>query len=141
MADLLDTLNIAGSGLAAQRVRMQTVSSNLANAQTTRTADGGPYQRKAPVFRSDALSTFGDALDRELASVEVASIHTDNDIRWVHDPDHPDADDQGMVAYPDIDVLAEMVDLMTASRAYEANANAVEVTRDMASRALEIGRG
>jgi flagellar basal-body rod protein FlgC len=141
MADLLDTLNIAGSGLAAQRVRMQTVSSNLANAQTTRTAEGGPYQRKAPVFRAESLSSFGAALDRELSSVEVESIHTDTDVRWVHDPNHPDADEQGMVAYPDIDVLAEMVDLMTASRAYEANANAVEVTRDMASRALDIGRG
>lgn len=140
MADLLDTLNIAASGLAAQRVRLQTVSANLANAQTTRTAEGGPYQRKAPVFRADALSTFGGALDRELASVSVARIETDDDVRWVHDPDHPDADAEGMVAYPDIDVLAEMVDMMTASRSYEANANAVEVTRDMAQRALDIGR-
>ena len=141
MADLLTTLNIAGSGLAAQRVRMQTVSSNLANAQTTRTAEGGPYQRKAPVFRAETVDVFGTALDRELASVEVERIHADGDVRWVHDPDHPDANDEGMVAYPDIDVLAEMVDLMTASRAYEANANAVEVTRDMAQRALDIGRG
>ena len=141
MADLLDTLNIATSGLSAQRVRMQTVSSNLANAQTTRTASGGPYQRRAPVYRDTPLSSFGDALDRELASVEVRSIQRDPDVRWVHDPDHPDANDEGMVAYPDIDILAEMVDLMTASRAYEANANAVEVTRDMASRALDIGRG
>jgi len=140
MADLLDTLNIAGSGLAAQRVRLQTVASNLANAQTTRTADGGPYQRKAPVFRADSLNTFGDSLDRELASVSVERIHEDADVRWVHDPAHPDADEEGMVAYPDIDVLAEMVDMMTASRSYEANANAVEVTRDMAMRALEIGR-
>jgi len=140
MADLLDTLNIAGSGLAAQRVRLQTVASNLANAQTTRTADGSPYQRKAPVFRADSLNTFGDSLDRELASVSVERIHEDADVRWVHDPAHPDADEEGMVAYPDIDVLAEMVDMMTASRSYEANANAVEVTRDMAMRALEIGR-
>jgi len=138
--DLLDTLNIAGSGLAAQRVRMQTVSSNLANAQTTRTAEGGPYRRQVPVFEANAIDHFGDALDRELAEVSVSRIEEDNDVRWVHDPDHPDADDEGMVAYPDIDILAEMVDLMTASRSYEANANAVEVTRDMAQRALEIGR-
>ena len=140
MADRLDTLHIAGSGLAAQRVRLQTVASNLANAQTTRTAEGGPYKRKAPVFRADVLDTFGGSLDRELASVSVERIHEDSDVRWVHDPAHPDADDEGMVAYPDIDVLAEMVDMMTASRSYEANANAVEVTRDMALRALEIGR-
>jgi len=138
MADLLDTLNIAGSGLAAQRVRLQTVASNLANAQTTRTAEGGPYLRRAPVFQAEVLG-FGSSLDRELASVRVDSIHTDTDLRWVHDPQHPDADDEGMVAYPDIDVLAEMVDLMTASRSYEANANAVEVTREMAQRALELG--
>jgi len=138
--DLLDTLNISGSGLAAQRVRLQTVSSNLANAQTTRTAEGGPYRLQAPVFRSESIDVFGDALDRELAQVEVASIEEDADVRWVHDPTHPDADDEGMVAYPDIDVLAEMVDMMTASRSYEANANAVEVTRDMALRALDIGR-
>jgi flagellar basal-body rod protein FlgC len=139
MADLLDTLNIAGSGLAAQRVRLQTVASNLANAQTTRTAEGGPYLRRAPVFQAEVLDGFGSSLDRELASVRVDSIHTDTDLRWVHDPQHPDADDEGMVAYPDIDVLAEMVDLMTASRSYEANANAVEVTREMAQRALELG--
>jgi flagellar basal-body rod protein FlgC len=139
MADLLDTLNIASSGLAAQRVRLQTVSANLANAQTTRTAEGGPYQRKAPVFRANQLDTFGAAIDQELAGVEVARIESDADVRWVHDPSHPDADEEGMVAYPDIDVLAEMVDMMTASRSYEANANAVEVTRDMAERALEIG--
>jgi len=138
--DILDTLNIAGSGLAAQRVRLQTVSSNLANAQTTRTAEGGPYRRQAPVFRADTIDAFGSALDRQLASVEVARIEEDRDVRWVHDPDHPDADGEGMVAYPDIDVLAEMVDMMTASRSYEANANAVEVTRDMALRALDIGR-
>ena len=139
MADLLDTLNIAGSGLAAQRVRLQTVASNLANAQTTRTAEGGPYQRRAPVFNAATLDVFGSALDRELAAVEVSEIAVDPDVRWVHDPDHPDANEEGMVAYPDIDILAEMVDMMTASRSYEANANAVEVTRDLALRALEIG--
>ena len=138
--DLLDTLNIAGSGLSAQRVRLQTISSNLANARTTRTAEGGPYQRKAPVFVAETLDTFGGQLDRELAGVKVDRIATSDGVRMVHDPSHPDADADGYVAMPDIDVLAEMVDLMTTSRSYEANVNTVEVTRDMASRALEIGR-
>jgi flagellar basal-body rod protein FlgC len=138
--DLLDTLNIAGSGLTAQRVRLQTISSNLANARTTRTEQGGPYQRKAPVFVAETLDGFGGQLDRELASVRVDRIQTDPGVRMVHDPSHPDADADGYVAMPDIDVLAEMVDLMTTSRSYEANVNTIEVTRDMASRALEIGR-
>ena len=138
--DLLDTLNIAGSGLSAQRVRLQMISANLANARTTRTEDGGPYQRKAPVFVAEAIDSFGGQLDRELAGVRVDRIHTQEGVRMVHDPTHPDADADGYVAMPDIDVLAEMVDLMTTSRSYEANVNTIEVTRDMASRALEIGR-
>lgn len=138
--DLLDTFNIAGSGLAAQRVRLQTISSNLANARTTRTEGGGPYQRKAPVFVAEEINAFGSTLDQELSGVRVDRIVTHDAVRMVHDPSHPDADADGYVAMPDIDVLAEMVDLMTTSRSYEANVNTVEVTRDMASRALEIGR-
>jgi len=138
--DLLDTFNIAASGLTAQRVRVQTISSNLANARTTRTEDGGPYKRRAPVFEAQPTATFGSALDRELSSVRVDRIAEIDDQLLVFDPKHPDADPEGFVAMPDIDVLAEMVDLMTASRSYEANINAVNTTRDMALRALEIGR-
>ncbi len=138
--DLLDTLNIAGSGLSAQRVRLQTISSNLANARTTRTDQGGPYRRKAPVFVSEQIDAFGSALDRELSSVRVDRIEELGGVRMMHDPGHPDADADGYVAMPDIDVLAEMVDLMTTARSYEANVNTVEVPRDMALRALEIGR-
>lgn len=138
--DLIDTFNISSSGLAAQRVRLQTISSNLANANTTRTSEGGPYKRRAPVFESASIDRFGTALDRQLAEVRVARIDvSDSEGRWIHDPDHPDADERGMVLKPDIDVLHEMVDLMTASRAYEANATVVDVTSSMADRALQIG--
>ncbi|MEN0065244.1 MAG: flagellar basal body rod protein FlgC [Myxococcota bacterium] len=137
--DLLDTFNIAASGLTAQRVRVQTISSNLANARTTRTADGGPYKRQAPVFRSQA-ATFGSVLDRTIAGVQVDRIAEIDDLRMVFDPRHPDADAEGFVAMPDIDVIGEMVDLMSASRSYEAALNAVDTTREMAMRALEIGR-
>lgn len=139
--DLIDTLNISGSGLAAQRVRMQTVSSNMANARTTQTAEGGPYKRQTPVFTAQNIDPFGNALDQALAKVEVTEIRSAEDaVRMEYDPSHPHAGLDGYVAYPDINILHEMVDLMTTSRAYEANANAVETTRDMALRALEIAR-
>ena len=138
--DLIDTFNISSSGLAAQRVRLQTISSNLANANTTRTSEGGPYRRRAPVFEAEQIDRFGTALDRQLAEVKVARIDvSQSEGRWIHDADHPDADERGMVLKPDIDVLHEMVDLMTAARAYEANATVVDVTSGMADRALQIG--
>jgi flagellar basal-body rod protein FlgC len=141
MADLLTTLEIAGSGLSAQRLRMQTVATNMANARTTRTAEGGAYQRRAPVFEAVAADPFDAVLGEALAKVEVAEVwQSDAPGRRVFEPDHPDADADGFVTYPDVNVLHEMVDLMTTGRSYEANANVVEATRDMALRALEIGR-
>ncbi len=141
MADLIDTFNVAGSGLAAERLRLQTIATNMANARTTRTADGGPYQRRVPVFRAVEVDPFGDALDRAAARVEVEGIQTDGrPPQRIFDPSHPDAGPDGYVLMPDINVMQEMVDLMTTSRTYEANAAAVEATRDMALRALDIGR-
>ena len=140
-SDILTTLDIAGSGLAAQRMRLQTVSGNMANSRTTRTEDGGPYQRKAPVFSSTQIDPFGSELDQALSKVEVGEIWESKGAgQRVYEPDHPDADAEGYVTYPDISILHEMVDLMTTGRSYEANANVVEATRDMALRALEIGR-
>jgi flagellar basal-body rod protein FlgC len=139
--DVLDTLRISGSALTAERVRLQSISSNLANARTTRTEEGGPYQRRAPVFEAVPLDPFGPQLDRELAMVEVTDVMTDSSPgRRVFEPSHPDADADGYVTYPNIDVLSEMVDLMTTTRSYEANANVLDVTHDMSMRALEIGR-
>ncbi len=141
MADLIDTFNVASSGLAAERLRLQTIATNMANARTTRTEEGGPYQRRVPVFRAAELDTFGNELDRAVASVSVDGIETDGRApQRVFDPAHPDAGPDGYVLLPDINVLQEMVDLMSANRTYEANASAVEATRDMAMRALDIGR-
>jgi flagellar basal-body rod protein FlgC len=139
--DIIDSLNISASGLNAQRVRLQSVSTNMANARTTRTADGTHFQRRVPVFESQPLNTFGDTLDREMASVDVTDVHvyqTEGIRRF--DPQHPDADQEGFVTYPDINILHEMVDMMNASRAYEANTKAVETTLQMARKALEISR-
>jgi flagellar basal-body rod protein FlgC len=139
--DLIDTFNIAGSGLSAQRARLQTITSNLANARTTSTEDGGPYKRRAPVFVAETVDPFGDSLDRALSTVRVDRIEeSDSPGRVVYDPTHPDADENGNVTYPDVDVLSEMVDLMTTARSYEANTNALDVTRELAQQALEIGR-
>ena len=140
--NILDTLQISASGLAAERVRLSSVASNLANARTTRSPDGtGPYQRRAPVFEAEALSPFGDTFDRELAQVTVTDIEVvRSEGRIVYDPGHPDADIDGNVRYPDIDIMREMVDMMTTSRSYEANANVLDATRELAMRALEIGR-
>lgn len=139
--DFLDTLNIAASGLTAQRVRLQTVASNMANVRTTRGPDGQPYQRQAPVFRSERVASFGDSLDRALAEVEIEEIHSSEGagVR-VYDPGHPDADGEGYVTFPDINVLHEMVDMMNANRSYEANIKSIDTTFEMARNAMEIGR-
>ena len=139
--DFVDTLNIAGSGLTAERVRLQTVASNMANARTTRTADGqGPYRRQVPVFRAKSVREFGDELDRQLSQVDIPRVESLDGFREIYDPNHPDADANGNVRMPDVDILHEMVDMMNASRAYEANAEVVDTTVQMALRALDIGR-
>ncbi|MCA9492168.1 MAG: flagellar basal body rod protein FlgC [Myxococcales bacterium] len=139
--DVLDTLNITASGLAAQRTRLQTISSNLANSNTTRTEEGGAYKRKSPVFASQVVDPFGDMLDQQLAEVQVTrTVEDEKPGPIVYDPDHPDADANGMVQLPNVDVLSEMVDLMNTTRSYEANTKVLEATRDMAMQAIDIGR-
>jgi flagellar basal-body rod protein FlgC len=138
---LLDTLQISASGLTAQRLRLQTVASNMANARTTRTAEGGPYKKQMAVFQAVSQDPFGSDLGRAMSSVSVAGvIESDDPPVMVHDPGHPDADADGYVAYPNVNILEEMVDLMTTTRTYEANANVLEMTDMMANTALEIGR-
>ena len=93
--DFIDTINIAGSGLTAERVRLQAVSSNMANARTTRTEDGGPYRRQVPIYRADAVRDFGSELDDQLKRVSVPRVDQLSGYREVHDPAHPDADANG----------------------------------------------
>ncbi len=138
--DIIDAFDISSSGLLAERLRLEAVSSNLANARTTKTENGGPYQRRVPVFETEPARSPRTPGDNALVGVRVARFAEVKGEQRVYDPTHPDAGPDGYVAYPDIDVLHEMVDMMTASRAYEANAAAVETTRDLAMRALEIGR-
>jgi flagellar basal-body rod protein FlgC len=141
MADLLDTFNVAASGLSAERVRLQTIATNMANAHSTRTPGGGPYQRRVPTFEAQSVDPFGDELDRATSRVVVTGVQSGGrPPQRVYDPTHPDADATGYVSYPDINVLQEMVDLMSTSRTYEANTSVVEATKDMAMRALDIGR-
>ena len=139
--DILDTLRISASGMTAQRVRLQTVASNMANARTTRTEEGGPYRRQVPVFEAVEKDVFGNMVEQNLSRVSVTDIEeTDEPNLRVYDPGHPDAAEDGYVEYPNVNLLEEMVDMMTTSRTYEANASVVETTYEMAMNALEIGR-
>ena len=145
MGDFFDSLDVSASALSAERLRMNTISSNLANAQTTRTPEGGPYRRKDAVFEAVPGKNFADVLggtlDIALHKVQVADVISDpNPPRMVRDPDHPDADPDGIVAMPNVNTMEEMVNLITASRTYEANVTAMNVARNMMNKALEIGK-
>ena len=139
-------MKISSSGLTVQRKRIETISSNMANSETTRTAEGGPYRRKDLVITALPLQTeFGYELEKELADharkVTVTDIVEDqNEPRMPFDPDHPDANELGYVAYPNIDLMSEMVNLMSASRSYEANVTAVNAAKTLALRAIDLGR-
>lgn len=129
--------DIAGSGMAAQRLRVQLIASNIANSETTRTKDGGPYRRRDAVFQTQDLGGFGDAL--AAAGVQVAGIQTSQEpFPTRYEPGHPDADANGMVKYPNVDPVEEMVNLTEASRSYEANIASVRTAKSMAAAALAI---
>ncbi len=145
------TLRISASALTAERLRMDVISNNIANSQTTRTAQGGPYRRKVVVFQAqDGNRTFPlppfrrqvDPADlHNLAGVRVQQIQeTEDEPIRVYDPSHPDADEDGYVEYPNVDITTEIVDLMAASRAYQANVTVIQTAKTMAQAALDIGR-
>lgn len=141
---MLKSLNISGSGLTAQRLRMDVISENIANIDTTRTENGGAYRRKMVVLSSN--SSFKSKLidnikNYEAGMVEVTEIVEDeSEFKLVYNPEHPDADEQGYVSMPNVDSLKETVDMMEAYRAYQANITALNTTKQMAVKALEIGR-
>ena len=144
--DLLSSLRISSSGLSAQRKRMEAHSSNIANAQTTRTAEGGPYRRKEVVFGSEpARENFSEILEGELAenahTVHATEVVHSDKVVYKHDPSHPDANAEGYVAMPDINPMVEMANMIEAQRAYESNVTAINTTKQMAMKTLEIGRG
>jgi flagellar basal-body rod protein FlgC len=140
--DFFTAFNISSSGLSAQRTRLNTITSNLANINTTQTPEGGPYRRKDVVFTAvEEKNSFNSILKDKVNGVKVEEIIEDSrPFKFVYDPYHPDANKEGYVAYPNIEMVEEMVNMLSASRHYEANINAVKTTTKMAQKALTIGR-
>ena len=144
--NFLDALRISSSGLTAQRLRMNLISGNLANVDTTRTSQGGPYKKKDAVFAAQTdRQSFGNMLKSQMTgkSSEVNVVGIIDDPRppqLKYDPQHPDADKNGYVAMPNINLIEEMVNMISATRSYEANVTAIKATKSMALKALEIGR-
>ena len=164
---MFTAFDITASGLTAERYRMDTIAENIANTNTTRTADGTPYRRKVVVFETKETKqdrrSFGRVLstvvgtgraqqnhDRNIVSddligygVKIPKIEEDTDtpMNMVYDPSHPDADENGYVYYPNVEIVTEMTNLIDASRAYEANATAFNTTKQIALAGLDVGRG
>lgn len=164
MAGILNAIQLSAQGLSVQRAKMNTVAKNIANAETTRTDEGGPYRRERVVVNEDKVKgNFSTQLkqahlklqqtnpghlptrattvrgDSEFSSVEMEAVpDKQSAFKLVHDPSHPDADEEGYVRYPDIEIVNEMVDMMAAARAYEANTVAISTAKKMAEESLDI---
>ena len=142
--DIMSAMTISGSALKAERTRLNIAAMNLANANTTRTMEGGPYKAKSVIFGARPLTNFQDALDATsagLRKVEVVEVVEDREpFKEVYDPSHPDADANGIVKMPNVNVAEQMVDMMEARRSYEANVSALDAAKSMAMRALDISR-
>ena len=144
--DFFDAIHASSSGLSAQRLRMNLISGNLANVNTTRTRAGGPYRRKEAIFAARPLEEsfkkiLADRQRNQLSMVTVNRVIEDsNPPVMKYDPQHPDADEKGYVAMPNINIMEEMVNMISATRGYEANVTALKAAKEMASRALEIGK-
>ena len=164
MAGILNAIQLSSQGLSIQRAKMNTVAKNIANAETTKTDDGGPYERQRVVVNEDKVKgSFNTHLKRagmelqrtnsghigsraktikgnaEFSSVEMNVVEDpESGFKVVHDPSHPDADAEGYVKYPDIEIVNEMVDMMSAARAYEANTVAISTAKKMAEESLDI---
>ena len=130
---MFNSMDISTSGLIAQRTRMNTCAMNLANVDTTRTPEGGPYQRRSVVFQAGM-----DAHDRTAQGVHIADIEKQPIFRKEYDPSHPHADKDGYVKLPGIDIFTEQLNMMEAQRAYEANITAIEVSKAMLNSALRL---
>lgn len=143
---MFGAIDASASGLTAERLRMDVISNNIANVNTTRTNEGGPYRRQMVVFQSreNEQASFSKILAQQTevgAGVRVTGIIKDNSpLRRIYEPNHPDADRDGYVNMPNINVVAEMVDMISATRSYEANVTAINSAKSMAAKALEIGK-
>lgn len=144
--DFFSAMNIGASALSAERTRMNLISSNLANVNSTRTPEGGPYKRKDAVFAATPVEnsfarTLDGAVGREISQVEIQQLVEDQSPpRMEYDPGHPDADAKGYVAMPNVNVIEEMADMISATRTYEANVTAVQAAKSMALKTLDIGK-
>lgn len=133
------SFDVSASGLSAQRARMDVIANNIANADSTRTSEGGPYRRQRVTFQTVFEQAAGNKFVP--AGVAVQSITADpTDFLTVYDPGHPDADANGMVKKPNVNVVEEMVDMISATRAYEANVTALNATKSMIASGIEIGK-
>ena len=145
---MFESFDINASGLTAQRYRLDVISENIANVDTTRTEDGTPYRRKSVIFAEKGNGhSFASALDKakgtyQAGGVKVVSTFEDTttDLKMVYDPAHPDADENGYVSYPNVNTVTEMTDLIDATRAYEANTTAFQASKAMAEKGLSIGK-
>lgn len=137
-------LRISASGLSAERLRLDTIAANIANASTTRGKDGQPYIRKIATFQENLQSEFNKATGKvENKNLGIKAVGVEDDkspLKKTYDPNHPDADAEGYVTMPNVNVLNEMVDLIAATRAYEANVNTMNAQKSMFMKTLEIGR-
>lgn len=141
-------MNVSATGMTAQSVRRDIISQNIANVNTTRDANGKPYKKKNVVFEEKSVTSFDMALDLSMGAtgigldgVKVSKIvEDDSEGRMVYDPSHPDADEDGYVTYPNVNVVQEMTDLIDASRAYEANVTAFNASKSMYMKTLEMGK-
>lgn len=144
MMNIFQGMRISSSGLSAERLRMDVIADNIANAETTRTSEGGPYRRKVVSFEENldkSLNKINGKYENQMQGVRASSIQEDQSpLKRVYDPGNPDADKDGFVTMPNVNILNEMVDLISASRAYEANVTAMNAEKQMAMKALEIGK-
>jgi len=141
----LDSMSISASALTATRLRMDVIAENMANSNTTRTENGEPYRRRYVVFQEKTndreFASFFNKAQSSAGGVRVLRIGTDmSEFKYDYNPSHPDADEDGYVRYPNVEVVQEMVDMMSAYRAYEANITAINTFKDMAVKTLEIGK-
>lgn len=144
MINAFNTMRISSSGLSAERLRMDTIASNIANVGTTRTEKGGPYRRKVAVFEENLQREYDKKTGKynmKDLGIKATGIKEDSSpLRKVYDPSHPDADNEGYVSMPNVNILNEMADMIASVRTYEANVSAMNASKGMFSKALEIGR-
>jgi flagellar basal-body rod protein FlgC len=139
--DIFTSFRICSSGLTAQRAKMDVIASNLANVETTRTTEGGPYKKKSVVLAAEQLAGgFGSALKAAVRAVKIDSIAEDKEVKMMYEPAHPDADEKGYVAKPNVNPIMEMADMITTGRNYEACVTAFDATKNMALKTLDMGK-